>query len=125
MPVMESTDPIVSGSRRMLQEEERGHRLAQFSLRMAHVGPEWYAALENSTPREIIAAIGQMSSIDVNAPKVVACRDAARAMVEQKLTDRMLEQMGRLERPTARLERVGVLVGIAGLALAAAQLVGV
>jgi hypothetical protein len=56
----------------------------------------WFRALEDSEPRQIIAAIGSMGTIGVNAGQYDAYRDAARAVVEMKLTDELTRSSSRL-----------------------------
>ena len=113
-------------------------------------GVEWLGALEEADVRALIGAIGGLSAQGgITGARREAQREAARAMVELKLTEQMVHRMQQLERAnehmidrvgraerattrmaesserverlTARLEKVGIWVGVAGLALAGAQ----
>ncbi len=104
----DNTDPIASGSRLMLPAEKRGRQLVDWvKAAQWRDQNDWYAALEASDTRELIAAIGGLSGDS----RSESFREAAQAMVEQKLTDRMFEQMERLERRTEQLERASCRLG--------------
>lgn len=75
---------------------------------------EWYRAMQELETRALIAAIAGLGTVQTLGPHFIAYREAARAMVEQRLTDEML---GRME----KLERAGFFVGVVGLMLAAIQ----
>jgi hypothetical protein len=78
----------------------------------------WYAAIEDADEKSIIVAI---SGIGSNVPLDLitgSFREAARSMVELKLTDRMIDKMDRLEKASNRLAVVGIRLAVVGIVAA-------
>jgi hypothetical protein len=74
---------------------------------------KWFAALEEADIRSIIAVIGNLGAVATGStPTQIAYREAARSMVELKLTDRMIEKMDSLERQAARLQWAAIGAGV-------------
>jgi len=97
-------------------------------LRIANTfpsGDEWLGALQEQSPRAIVGAIGGLDRNRVSGRVAVeSFREAARAMVEVKLTEQMVERMEGLERAANRaawvgvgLTAVGTFVAIVGVVL--------
>ena len=73
----------------------------------------WYACIDDADTRSLIAAIAGFGSYTTGMnPAKESLREAARSMVEQKLTDRMIEKMDRLEHASNRLAVVGIIVAV-------------
>jgi hypothetical protein len=88
-------------------------------------GETWLAALEDADARAIIGAIGGLACHPKHeSPLEIASREAARAMVEQKLTDQMICELKRLERIGIALAVVGLAIAIPGGVIAAIQISG-
>jgi hypothetical protein len=95
----------------MAEASEGGKDLFKFSLDTPG-SDAWLSALDDADTRSIIAAISKLGTVATDrTPTQIAYREAARSMVEQKLTDRMISEM-------KRLERIGVYVAIVGLSIA-------
>ncbi|MDJ0850323.1 MAG: hypothetical protein QNK04_18280 [Myxococcota bacterium] len=100
-------------------EAQDGGELVRLAERLSYGGAStnadaWFAVLEAADTKSIIAASAALTSPDpLIGPRMHALRDTARAMVEQKLTDRMVGQMERLERASNRLAWVGISVAVA------------
>ena len=72
----------------------------------------WYASLKDADEHSLIAAIGAINE-SIPGP-VKAFREAARAMVDQKLTDRMVGKMEDLERASTVLAERALFIGRVG-----------
>lgn len=109
------------------QAPARGLNLLGLASKLAqsgHEGSDWFRAIEEADTRDLIHAIGAMGATGTIGVKYDALRDSARSMVEQKLTERMIEKMEALERVSTRLGRIGVFLALAAIAVAILQLVG-
>ena len=85
-------------------------------------GKVWLAALEDADTSDIIAAISELGTVATSTtPTQIACREAARAMVEQRLTDRMIREMKRLECIGVCIASVGLAIAIPGAVIAGIQ----
>lgn len=75
----------------------------------------WYALIEQADTHTLIATIGAIGRGDEPlGSRGTGYREAARAMLEQKLTDRMIEKMEKLDATTTRLSRAALFVGVVG-----------
>ena len=93
-------------------------------LALTHGGTEqWYAALDAAPTQSIIASMGALGGPHPQqGPRLHAFRDAARAMVEQKVAERTSAEMRRLERIGVRLAVVGIFVAVPSAVIAGLQL---
>jgi len=83
----------------------------------------WLLALEDADTPEIIAAIAGLGSVSTSStPTQIAFREAARSMGEQRLSEKMVREMKRLERVGIALAVVGLLVAIPSCVIAINQL---
>lgn len=102
----------------MTHPNAAGESLLELADKAAHGStPEarlaFMTALATATVDEIAVALSGMGGLG-RTGAIEGCREAARATLEAKLSDRAI-------RATRRLECVGLFVGAAGLVLAAAQ----
>jgi len=102
-----------------IQDQGRG------LIELVHRRPDaldWFKALEQAHTRAIIGAIGELGSTGAIGARLEGYREAARAMVEQKLSDQMIAKMEDLERVSTRLGWIAVFVGLAAIGVAIVQL---
>ena len=98
-------------------------KLAQGLARSPGGTEQWYAALDAAPTQSIIASMGDLGLPHPDfGPRLHAFRDAARAMVEQKVAERTSAEMRRLERIGVRLAWVGICVAVPSAAIAGLQL---
>jgi hypothetical protein len=72
----------------------------------------WYAAIEQADTHTLIAVITAIGRGDEPlGSRGPGYREAARSMLEQKLTDRMIAKMEDLERASGRLGKIAIIVG--------------
>lgn len=84
---------------------------------------EWLKELALADPATIIAAIGELQSTGSRGARFEAFRDAASALVQQKVAAETIAAVDRLNKGTAKLAKVGIAVTAAGVLVAAAGLV--
>lgn len=89
-------------------------RLASERDRSPEKSRSFTRALESADEREIAGAVAMLGPWDAGE-RVEGYRDAALAMLEIRLTERLAKQ-------TRRLECVGVFVGVVGLVLTVVQI---
>lgn len=75
----------------------------------------WYAAIEDADTRTLIAAMAALGTTGTTGARYEAFRDAARAMVEQKLTDQTIAEMRKLEKASTRLGWVAAALTAVGV----------
>jgi len=103
---------------------EDGKTLVRLAQKLGpHGGPDWFASLADAELAPIVAAIGGLSRPLDPLGHLDAFREAARAMVEQKLTERMVAKMEDLERVSTKLARGALWLAAAGVLFAAVQIV--
>jgi hypothetical protein len=104
--------PSDSSAADSIHIENRGRELLTF-VASGFVSADWSRELEKSDPRAIIVAIGALNRNDQ-----VHYREAARSMVEYKLTERMVATMKNFDRASGRLGWFGIgvaiIIGIVG-----------
>ena len=111
-----ATECILSGR---AYEAPRGMEGGRRLLSVARVRPggdAWHACLAEADITSIIQVIGWLG--EESAPRMGAYRDAARAVLEQRLTARMAVRLDALERASRRLGWIA----IAALAIAFVEL---
>lgn len=108
---IETAKRILSG--RLPRAATEGRTL----VKVAEIGPggdAWHACLSDADTDSIIAAIGGLVSPVDPHKHIDAYRDAGRAMVEQKLTERMVAKMEDLERASTTLAERALFIGRVG-----------
>jgi hypothetical protein len=96
------------------QIQEAGHALRAQLLSPQGKDASWLQNLDEADPRAIIVAIAALGSSGATQSVQDAARDAARSMLELKLTERMIEKMEKLDATTTRLSRAALFVGVVG-----------
>ena len=100
-------------------EAKGGRELAKLAERLVGIpgtSEQWFVELKAANTQKIVASMGALTSLDRHlGPGLHAFRDAARAMVEEKLADRMIAKMEALERVSERLGRRALFVGWVGI----------
>ncbi len=97
-----------------------GQALLDLARLLATDPSAWYTAIEDADTEEIIAAIGGLNQRH-DPWRYESFREAARAMVEQKIAERTIAEMRRLEKVGIALAVVGIFVAIPSAVIAAAQ----
>ena len=101
---------------------EGGRDLAHLALQTPG-GGVWLAALEDADTRAIIAAISEVGTVaTMTTPTQIAYREAACSMVEQKVAERTIAEMRRLECIGVALAVVGIFVAVPSAVIAGLQL---
>lgn len=118
-PVEDLVEGILSGKAYQAPSGSEGGRALKRLVAHRPGSDAWFASLVAADERSIIAAIGGIEGVTGSAE---AYRDAARAMVEQKLAERTIREMRRLELVGIVLAVVGLLVAIPSAILAGVQL---
>jgi len=81
---------------------------------------DWFEALKTAPTIEIIYALSGLRffSTGHTPQELEALRDSARAMIEQKQTEKMVAQMQKLEDQAAKLQKIAIGVGAVGVFVA-------
>jgi len=80
-----------------------------------HAAPAWFASIADADVSSIVSAIAGLGNPMVPSSYFDAYRDSARAMVEQKLPERMVAKMDAPEKDSSRLANVAIFVGVVGV----------
>jgi len=107
--------------------EQAAHALRTQLLREYSKDGTWLRLLEDADLRVIVMAIKGFGALGANPFAVEAAREAARSVLEIRLTDRLIERMEALETASTHLASVairvgkwGVVVGLLGVLVAIA-----
>ncbi len=107
---------------------EGGEALLRLARDSATTPAGWFAAIEDADVESIIAAIAGLSELEgadrseATIHRRRAFREAARAVVDAKLTGRTIREMKRLEKVGIGLAFVGLLVAIPSAVIAIHQI---
>jgi hypothetical protein len=94
----------------------RADELIALATRSTTQFDAWHALIEQADTHTLIATIGAIGRGDEPlGSRGAGYREAARAMLDQKLTDRMIEKMEKLDTASTRLGRIGIGLAVVGL----------
>lgn len=79
----------------------------------------WVSALSAAQPEALAGIISRLGSTGTTGARFEALRESARAVLEERLTNRLIETTQSLEAAATRLAKIGiaasVVIGVAGL----------